>query len=157
MSKEYVFEFFGTKEEFISKIVSNKSFINSSIAKTYYLDDYMISISENEISFGIQRAGHSGGYWYTPIITELEDRTVLKGKIKYIGPDDDRSKIRKVADKIFEIFFIILLIPLLLVLQLLELVIWFVNKMLKRPKPITKEGRLIKLMEQHLSCVRRKL
>ena len=156
MSKEYTFEFFGTKEEFMRKIVPNGSYTYSPKTKVYYIDAYMISISGDEILFGIQRAGHSGGYWYAPTITESDDRIVFSGKIKYIGPEDHRSKPRKAVDKIFDICFTVLFSPLMLFLQLLVFVVWLVQKIAKHSdEPLTKEGCLFTLMEKHLCCVRK--
>ena len=37
----------------------------------------------NGFNLGIERGGHSGGYWYTATLTETEDGTEMRGEIIY--------------------------------------------------------------------------
>ena len=73
MKKEYTFEFYGTKQQLLNKISSNILDVNFSNPKTFYIGEYMIYVTSDKIEFGIQRGGHSGGYWYIPAIEEFED------------------------------------------------------------------------------------
>ena len=71
MEKEYTFEFYGTKQQLLNKISSNILDNNFSNPKTFYIGEYMIYVTSDKIEFGIQRGGHSGGYWYIPAIEEF--------------------------------------------------------------------------------------
>ena len=51
-------------------------------------------------------------------IEEFEDHLVLSGTIRYIGPEDNRSKASKVIGEIFFVLFIILLSPILLLFKI---------------------------------------
>ena len=118
MEKEYTFEFYGTKQQLLNKISSNILDNNFSNPKTFYIGEYMIYVTSDKIEFGIQRGGHSGGYWYIPAIEEFEDHLVLSGTIRYIGPEDNRSKASKVIGEIFFVLFIILLSPILVLYKI---------------------------------------
>lgn len=155
MEKEYTFEFYGTKQQLLNKISSNILDNNSSNTKTFYIGEYMIYVTNDKIEFGIQRGGHSGGYWYIPAIEEFEDHLVLSGKIRYIGPEDNRGKASKVIGEIFFVLFIILLSPILLLFKIYELIDWIVKKISKKPKPITTEGKLLDLMVNKLGCIKK--
>lgn len=37
----------------------------------------------NGFDLGIERGGHSGGYWYTATLTETENGTEMRGEIVY--------------------------------------------------------------------------
>lgn len=70
MLQEYVFEFPGAKEDFLNSLnrfSHNPSYSNG----TFFFDDYIVELIDEEIHFGIARAGHSGGYWFIPTITDL--------------------------------------------------------------------------------------
>ena len=155
MEKEYTFEFYGTKQQLLNKISSNILDNNFYNPKTFYIGEYMIYVTSDKIEFGIQRGGHSGGYWYIPAIEEFEDHLVLCGKIQYIGPEDNSGKATKVIGEIFFVLFIILLSPILLLFKIYELIDWIVRKISKKPKPITTEGKLFDLMVNKLGCIKK--
>ncbi len=92
MSQEYIFEYPGTKQLFLDSLRKH-SYSNSDF---FYFNDYIIKIVGDKIHFGIERAGHSGGYWYVPEITEYENKIEFRGKIQYIGPVDNRTKFEKI-------------------------------------------------------------
>lgn len=66
MSKEYVFEFPGTREEFMNVL---NQYPNDN-GKLYCFDGYIVTLIGDEIRFGVERCGHSGGNWFTPKITD---------------------------------------------------------------------------------------
>ena len=78
MKKTYTFEFSGSKAQFLNQL---KQYPNAG-RKFYYLNDYIIDLSEEDIRFGVARAGHSGGYWFLPTVTEAEGKTVFRGEIQ---------------------------------------------------------------------------
>ena len=57
--KEYVFRFQGSKEEFLY-LLDQKA----SGKQLRYMGNYMIELIDDEIHFGVERGGHSGGYWF---------------------------------------------------------------------------------------------
>ena len=61
----------------------------------FYFDDYLVELSENEIHFGVERAGHSGGQWFIPTITERDGKITFNGTIQYIGPKVDSTTTEK--------------------------------------------------------------
>lgn len=153
MSKNYVFEFPGTREKFLNAL--NK-FPNND-QKFFYFDDYIIEISDNEIRFGVARGGHSGGYWFIPTITELDGKTTFCGTIEYGDPYTNEKGIKKLVNKIEEVLLWIILIPIIIIVKVCLFFSWVVRKVFKssKPKEETPEDRLYVLMENHLNCIRK--
>lgn len=144
MKKEYVFRFPGSKDAFLKKL--------DSVCESYWgakhLGDYLIELADNEIRFGIERAGHSGGYWYVSPLQEVDGQLELRGKIRYIGPFDDRNKLQKVLDLLLEMLVVVLFWP---VAMLADVVCLIVRKIRRQPRPHTQEQKLTDLMNR-LGC-----
>lgn len=154
MSKEYVFEFSGTKEDFLNILNSFPNYAYYS-GKFFYFDDYIVELIDNEIHFGVERGGHSGGYWFIPTITEFSDRIEFRGTIRYIGPGNNRGTIKKTIDGIGEFLLLILILPIVLIFKLYTFIEWVIRKICNCPKPKAKttEERLFDLMEDYFGCV----
>ena len=154
MSKEYVFEFQGTKEMFFDIL---KQFHNSD-GKFFYFNDYIVELSGDEIRFGIERCGHSGGYWFISVINEFDNRIEFRGTVQYVGSNikEDQGAIKKTIDKSREILLFILLLPIALIFKLYTIVEWCIRKVSKqtKKKTKTKEDKLYDLMENYLNCIR---
>lgn len=154
MSKEYVFEFQGTKEMFLDIL---NQFPNSD-GKFYYINDYIVKIMGDEIQFGVERVGYSGGYWFIPIITEFDNRIEFSGTVQYIGPNinENQGAIKKAIDKVGEFLLLILVLPIVLIFKLYTIIEWCIRKVCKRtePKAKTTEDKLYDLMENHLNGIR---
>ena len=146
MKKEYVFRFPGSKDAFLKKLDS----VCESHLGAKHLGDYLIELADNEIRFGIERAGHSGGYWYVSPLQEVDGRLELRGKIRYIEPVDDRNKLQKVLDLLLEIVVVVLFWP---VAMLADVVCLIVGKIRRQPSPPTQEQKLTDLMNR-LGCIR---
>ena len=58
MSKEYIFEFYGTREDFLNNLncVSHNASYSDDIFCCF--DDYIVKLIGSEIHFGVARAGH---------------------------------------------------------------------------------------------------
>lgn len=156
MSKEYMFEFPGTKEDLLNRLNRLSHNASYSSGTFYYFDDYIVKLIGEEIHFGVARGGHSGGYWFVPTITDLGDRLELRGEIQYIGPSsENRGAFKKAIDGIGEFLLFILILPIVLVIRGYMLVEWLVRKIFNRPKPKSKtnEERLFDLMENYFGCV----
>lgn len=156
MSKEYIFEFPGTKEEFLNNL--NRFERNESYSgnKFYYFDDYIVKLVGDEIHFGVARGGHSGGYWFIPTITSFDNRIEFRGSIRYIGPDGEKQgSFKKAINSIGEFLLLILILPIVVVIRGYMFLEWLVRKMLNRPKPKgkTDEEWLFDLMENYFGCV----
>lgn len=162
MSQELVFEFMGTKEDFLNKLAN---FPNND-HQMYYFDNYIVKIVGEEIHFGVERAGHSNGYWYIPKITQHNGKTQFRGNIKYTGaqaevpPAVKRSFSKRFIGKIIRGIFYILTLPLVLAV-LLGTKLYNAFKGIKgkaqhqlTAQTKTKEEKLIYLMEKHLGCSR---
>lgn len=145
MAKEYVFRYPGSKDAFLQKLDS----VCESYCGTKYLGDYMIKLADNEIRFGVERAGHSGGYWYVSPLEEVDGRLEFRGKIRYIGPPDDRNKLQKLLDLLLEMLIVVLFWP---VAMLADVVCLIVRKIRRQPSPPTQEQKLIELMNR-LGCI----
>ena len=145
MSKEYRFCYHGTKEMLFHQCNQCR-----------YVNEYIISTLGGKIEFGIERAGHSGGYWYTPNIIEYEDKIELVGTIQYIGPENSttRTKTQKILDKIGLFLLSILLFPVLAIFFVISKIQWIIRKIRKQPNPKTTEDKLFDLMETRLNCQR---
>ena len=154
MSEEYIFEYPGTKQMFIDSL---KQFPNND-NNFYYFDDYIVKLTENEIHFGVERAGHSGGYWFIPQIVEYENKTEFRGEIQFIGPVDKKSKIRKKTGNFLGwlalILISVIILPLILYISIKDII-------LKREKQNIettddkREDKLFDLLENYLGCKRK--
>ena len=150
MSQEYIFEYQGTKQMFFDSL---KKYPNNNDT-FFYFDNYIVKLLENEIHFGVERAGHSGGYWFIPQITEYENKIEFRGEIQYIGPVVNRSKIQKIKDDIFVCLICILFLPITLLLLFGYWIYNIINNR-KKTKIKTTEDRLFDLLENHLGCTRK--
>ncbi|MBR2342856.1 MAG: hypothetical protein IKA64_01220 [Clostridia bacterium] len=155
MSKKYMFEFAGTKKDFINNL--NRFSHNDSYSggTFYYFDDYIVELIGDEIHFGVARGNHSGGYWFVPTITELSNKIEFSGEIRYIGPNDNRSLSKKAIDSVGDFLLFILILPIALIIRVYMFIEWMVRKIFNRPKPKgkTNEERLLNLMENYFGCV----
>ena len=155
MSKNYCFEFHGTREQFSETLYQYPT----NDRKFFYFNDYIVEITGDRYSFGVQRGGHSGGYWFIPTITEIGDKLLFSGTIEYIDSwtTTKDSKFRKIVDKIELGCLTVLLLPLILIVKLYQAIAKLIKKIRKQPivKEETPEDRLYYLMETLLNCTRK--
>ncbi|MBO7740362.1 MAG: hypothetical protein J6S34_02460 [Clostridia bacterium] len=154
--KQYVFEFSGTKEDFLKPLKRS----DVPPGAIVYHGEYMIEFADSEIRFGIERCGHSGGNWYVATVDESDGRMAFCGEIRYVGPernDDNRGWFGKTIEKIGLWFFFILFLPFWILFELYTFVRWLVRKLRRRShlNPKTTEEKLFYLMETVLHCVRK--
>ena len=155
MSKEYAFEFSGTREDFLSALNPYAAFHDS---KYFYLGDYIVKLVDDKIHFGVARCGHSGGWWLVSDIHSLDGKTEFRGEIQYIeteGIADNRGTFEKIMGGIGEAVLFVLVFPFALIAWIYTLVERLIRKILRRTKPETNEERLLDLMENRLGCVRK--
>lgn len=154
MKKEYVFEFSGTKEDFLDVLNPFQHTTSLSDDEFYYFDDFIVKIVGEDIHFGVARGGHSSGYWFIPEIIENDGKTVFKGTIQYIGTNIVSNGKRSKWDDIVESILFVLLLPIFLIIKLYMFFDWAIRKIIRKPKSKEKttEERLYDLMENHLGC-----
>lgn len=161
MSQEYIFEYPGTMENFMAELqgIAPDCYPEN---KFYYFNNYIIDLTDDKIKFGVERAGHSGGHWFIPEITECDKKVVFKGTIEYIGPEkkdvtDERSVFKKCIETIFSCIAFVVLFPIILITLIYELFnrIKYKRKYPDAGKIKTTEDKLINLMEYHLRCIRK--
>ncbi len=146
MSKTYCFVFPGTREQFLKTL---NQYPNND-RRFFYFNDYIVEVSDENIHFGVQRGGHSGGYWFKPTIEEIGDKLQFRGKLAYIENHTNDGRYQKFANKLYEACLFVILLPIFLGLKLYV----FIKKITKRPieKEETPEDRLFYLMEDLLNC-----
>ncbi|MPM96756.1 hypothetical protein SDC9_143921 [bioreactor metagenome] len=122
--------------------------------KFFYFNDYIVEISGDNYRFGVERGGHSGGYWFEPTITEMDDKLIFSGHINYIDFYSNDKWYEKVVTKTEEGCLIIILFPLCLLIKIYALIRLIIRKIRRQPsiKEETTEDRLFNLMENLLNC-----
>ncbi len=160
MSQEYTFEFFGTKEDFLNKI----GYFNNKGNEFFRFNDYIIKIVNDEIHFGVERAGHSAGHWFISKTTEYEDKIEFKGSIEYLGPQKnsfldatEKSILKRLIDKVLICLLYIFVAPLVLIFYVFLFFKQLFDKICHRPTVTlkTKEDKLFDLMENQIGCIRK--
>lgn len=147
--KKIEYNYFCTKEKFINSCIE---------ANKKYNDKYIIHVvNDNEIRFGVERAGHSGGYWYIATLEENEKNLHIHGEIIYTtnfnGSPHEYTKKEKIKDKLFEIVIFILLWWLILALYIGRLIYRLYKKIRKQDfKKLSNEEKLDNLMINLLCC-----
>lgn len=145
--KEYTFRFDGSKEQFMNVLNSSPE----ENRRYFCIDGYIVSVGLDEIKFGIE-GGHGGGNWFISKFEEENDQIEFRGTIQYIGSQSDRTKKQKFFDSFLVVLFCIFAFPVILVFWIVGGVSTVVDKLRKKPKPLTTEEKLFDLMENHLGC-----
>ena len=135
MKKNYCFSFNGNLDEFnttVKRYIENKD------------DDFLFSQEGGKYSFGIQRGGHSGGYWYVPEYCEIDGLLIIKGKIEYVGPKES---------KLDAIILAIFLFPVIVLAYLIRGIIWLFKRIIGKQTSLQpEEKKLNTLMIEKLGC-----
>jgi hypothetical protein len=138
---------------------SREQFIEN--CKTVYRehqDKYLIKFNgDDEILFGVERAGHSGGYWFKSRLIERENGLHIIGEMILMDSDNKKiefSKKDKIKETLFMIIFIILTWWLIIIVWFIKATNKLYNKIIgKKLEPqLTKEEKLDRLMINLLCC-----
>lgn len=115
--------------------------------------------TQNGFDLGIERGGHSGGYWYTATMTETEAGTEMRGEIVYRSLHGDGSyreatKWEKAKDVIFTVFVALLCLIPILVIYAVQGILRLIGKIRKKPLEITlsTEEKLTRFMTEVMGC-----
>ena len=105
---------------------------------------------------GIERGGHSGGYWYTATLTETEDGTEMRGDIVFRTFHGD-EEVRKNAKwkKISEwILIVIFFLPVLLIALPTRGIMLLIGKLRGKPVEATMstQEKLTHFMTEVMGC-----
>ena len=105
---------------------------------------------------GIERGGHSGGYWYTATLTETENGTEMRGEIVFRNFHGD-EEVRKNAKwkKISEwILIVIFFLPVLLIALPTWGIMLLIGKLRGKPVEATMstEEKLTHFMTEVMGC-----
>ena len=155
MPQEYIFEFSGTKADFLNHLKSLHQGCTYSDDTFYYFDDYIVKLNGDDIQFGIARGSEHGGYWFIPTVTDFGNRIEFRGTIQYIEfHNESPSPIKKTFNKIGEYLLFVLILPLLLAFWLYTLIKRLTDKLSGSlvSQDETLENRLVNLMENRLRC-----
>ena len=113
----------------------------------------------NGFDLGIERGGHSGGYWYTATMTETEAGTEMRGEIVYRTYHKD-GKLREdtKGERIREWLGIVLIVIFFSPVFLIALAIWGIMLLIGklRGKPVeatlSTEEKLTRFMTEVMGC-----
>ena len=125
----------------------------------YNAGDLLYEDTPNGFDLGIERGGHSGGYWYTATLNKMEGGTEMRGEIVYRSLHGDGSyreatKGEKAKDIIFTVFITLLFLIPILIFYAVEGIARLVGKL--RGKPVkwtlSTEEKLIHFMTEVMGC-----
>ena len=115
--------------------------------------------TQNGFDLGIERGGHSGGYWYVATLTETEDGTEMRGEIVYRslcgdGSYREATKWEKVKETLFVILVGLLCLIPILVIYAIQGILRLIGKIRKKPLEITMstEEKLTRFLTEVMGC-----
>ena len=115
--------------------------------------------TEAGFDLGIERGGHSGGYWYAATLIETEDGTEMRGEMVYRSFHGDGSYREATKwEKIQEKFFMAILVLICLIPILVFFAVWgillLIGRIRGRPVEVTMstEEKLTRFMTEVMGC-----
>ena len=115
--------------------------------------------TQNGFDLGIERGGHSGGYWYVATLTETEDGTEMRGEIIYRslcgdGSCREATKWEKVKETLFVILVGLLCLIPILIIYAIQGILRLIGKLRGKPPEITLsiEEKLTHFMTEVMGC-----
>ena len=115
--------------------------------------------TQNGFDLGIERGGHSGGYWYVATLTETEDGTEMRGEIVYRslcgdGSYREATKWEKVKETLFVILVGLLCLIPILVIYAIQGILRLIGKLRGKPVEATMstEEKLTHFMTEVMGC-----
>lgn len=143
-AKTYVYEYPYKKEYLFEKLNNRKGCYHN-----YCEGEYLITIKNNNIFWlGVERGGHSG-YWYIANVEEINNKTIISGKIIYNPDEEGREEAKTFGDIVWHIVFL----PVILILIFLEMIVTLFRKIINRKeKHLSTSDKLDKFMLNYLNC-----
>lgn len=151
-SQAIVYRFQGTKDQFLERLSAYPFSYD-----TYYVKRYLVKVSDDEFCFGIERSGHSDGFWFVSKMVEHDTYLEFVGTIQFVAKNRS-NRTMKFSDWFSIAILMLLMLPLLLVLSVCYGIVWCfswcVKKLFKFAILKTQEEKLCELMEKYLTCKR---
>ena len=144
-SKIYVYEYPYKKEYLLERLNNRKGCYHN-----YCEGEYLITLkNECEFWLGVERGGHSGGYWYIAKIEEKNNKTIISGKIVHNPDEEGNERTETFGDLVWFIIFF----PLIFILNFFEIIVTLFRKIFKRKeKHLSTSDKLDKFMLNYLDC-----
>lgn len=157
-SKVYSYTFSGSSSELVNEIRKNEIFFSNDKES----DLHLFNVSDNSIALGIQRGGHSGGYFYDANIVTKDNETIIEGTITFHKSDisDTSYENKKFSDYLVDILAYILFgfLILIFIVPILIFIIYdfIVNRLIKRKKKVNykkqREENINIFFSDYLNC-----
>lgn len=113
----------------------------------------------NGFNLGIERGGHSGGYWYVATVNETESGTEMRGEIIYRSLHGDGScreatKWEKLKEKLFIVMVGLLCLIPILIIYAVRGILLLIGKLRGKPVEVTMstEEKLTHFMTEVMGC-----
>ena len=113
----------------------------------------------NGFNLGIERGGHSGGYWYVATVNETESGTEMRGEIIYRSLHGDGScreatKWEKLKEKLFIVMVGLLCLIPILIIYAVRGILLLIGKLRGKPVEATMstEEKLTRFMTEVMGC-----
>lgn len=128
--------------------------IRAPTPKPSALQSYLVRISGERLCFGIERCGHSGGYWFCPTVTETDGRLLLRGKLTSGCTPSPNKWYIQMFEALDTVCMALLLAPFFLPVKLCRAIGNGIRRLRGLPpkREETTEDRLCALMETLLGC-----
>ena len=134
--QEYVYEYPSSKEALLHQLNDRRGNNHN-----YCFGDYLIEIkSDDRFFLGVERGGHSGGYWYVARIEETSAGTqIIRGSIVYNPDEDGNPQKEPFIDQLEYLFLNVVLLPVVLVAKAIRFFRLLRLKLRKEPLPRPEE------------------
>lgn len=152
MNPQKVFKY---RYPFFKDSLLNKLNDRHSIYHNWNCGEYLIRIkNDNRFFLGVERVGHSSGYWFVADIDETASEGItISGKIIYEPDDDGNEQIKSFKDKISKALLYVILSPVILICNIIDFFHDTCLKISKKPIPLPNpEIKLDKFMIEYLCC-----
>ena len=121
--------------------------------------DLLCEDTPEGFDLGIERGGHSGGYWYVATLTERDGQTAMSGEIVYRsfhsnGEYREETKWEKILGWIGIVLLIIIFLPVILIALAVTGIMEFIGRLRKNPLKATMstEEKLTYFMTEVMGC-----
>lgn len=131
-----------------------------SLREAVYDSGYLLyEDTPNGFDLGIERGGHSGGYWYAATLTETENGIEMRGKMVYRslcgdGSYREATKWEKVKETLFVILVGLLCLIPILIIYAIQGILRLIGKLRGKPVEATMstEEKLTHFMTEVMGC-----
>ncbi len=106
----------------------------------------------NRFRIGLERAGHSSGYWYCAHVQQEDGKTRISGRIVF-GPNENDEPQEPEKMPFYHWLWAVPLCLIVIILGAIPYALWqFVRWVRRAPKPMEKEELLVQFMTNAMNC-----